>query len=61
MVDAVFTPMLAYVTCPVDEDLPPRTKCAGVYSLLPDFIGDRFDVISWDPRGVAKSEPNLKE
>ena len=112
MVDAVFTPKLTYVTCPVEEDLPPRTKCAKltvpldwqtpndgrtiqiamrvtrprsdpgnlgltwnpggpggsavdmhawVYSLLPDSIRDRFDVVSWDPRGVAKSEPNLKE
>ena len=111
-VNAAFTPKLTYVTCPVDEDLPPRTKCAKltvpldwqtpndgrtiqiamrvtrprsdpgklgltwnpggpggsavdmhawVYSLLPESIRDRFDVISWDPRGVAKSEPNLKE
>ncbi len=111
-VTATFTPKLTYVTCPVEEDLPPRTKCAKltvpldwqtpndgrtiqiamrvtrprsepgnlgltwnpggpggsavdmhawVHSLLPDSIRDRFDVISWDPRGVAKSEPNLKE
>ena len=110
-VTATFTPKLTYVTCPVEEDLPPRTKCAKltvpldwqtpndgrtiqiamrvttpsrdagklgltwnpggpggsavdmhawVHSLLPDSIRDRFDVISWDPRGVAKSEPNLK-
>lgn len=112
VVAAAFTPKLAYVTCPVDEDLPPRTKCAkltvpldwqtpgdgrtiqiamrvttpprdagklgltwnpggpggsaiamhaGVYSLLPATISDRFDVISWDPRGVGTSEPYLKE
>ncbi|CAB4932644.1 unannotated protein [freshwater metagenome] len=111
-VNVTFTPKLTYVTCPVDEDLPPRTKCAKLtvpldwqtpndgrtiqiamrvtkprsdpgklgltwnpggpgssavnmheffYSLMPDSIRDRFDVISWDPRGVAKSEPNLKE
>lgn len=34
---------------------------AGIYSLLPESVRERFDVISWDPRGVAKSEPNLKE
>ena len=111
-VNTAFTPKLTYVTCPVEEDLPPRTKCAKLtvpldwqtpydgrtiqiamrvttprsdpgklgltwnpggpgssavdmheffYSLMPDSIRDRFDVISWDPRGVAKSEPNLKE
>ncbi|MDA1006563.1 MAG: alpha/beta fold hydrolase [Verrucomicrobia bacterium] len=111
-VNAAFTPRLTYVTCPVDEDLPPRTRCAkltvpldwqtptdgrtveiamrvtrprrdagrlgltwnpggpggeavpahgGIYSLLPATIRDRFDLISWDPRGVGKSQPKLQE
>jgi pimeloyl-ACP methyl ester carboxylesterase len=107
-----FTPTLTYVTCPADEKLPPRTKCASltvpldwqtpndgrtiriamrittpersdgrlgltwnpggpggealpmhgtVYSLLSPALRDRFDVISWDPRGVGQSEPFLAD
>jgi pimeloyl-ACP methyl ester carboxylesterase len=108
-VDATaFTPTLTYVTCPADEKLPPRTRCAtltvpldwqtpddgrtieialrvtrskqrdggltfnpggpngsgidltaAVYSELPAQVRNRFDFVTWDPRGVARSGPAL--
>ncbi|MDP4974453.1 MAG: alpha/beta fold hydrolase, partial [Candidatus Nanopelagicales bacterium] len=110
-VDATaFAPTLTYVTCPADEKLPPRTRCATltvpldwqtpddgktieialrvtrskqrgggftfnpggpggsgteigltVYSLLPTQVRDRFDFVSWDPRGVGLSGPALTD
>lgn len=105
-----FTPTLTYVSCPLGEDLPPRTRCAelrvpldwqtpddgrtvqiamrvttprrnaggqgltwnpggpgvqvtnthgGFYSFMPDVVRDRFDVVTWDPRGVGLSGPKL--
>lgn len=103
-----FTPSLAYVTCPSDEELPTGTRCAtltvpldwqtpddgrtikialrvklskqrggaltfnpggpgesgislnsALYSLLPAQVRNRFDFVSWDPRGVGLSEPAL--
>jgi pimeloyl-ACP methyl ester carboxylesterase len=109
-VTATFVPKLAYATCPVGEELPPRTKCASLtvpldwqtpndgrtiriamrittpegsdgrlgltwnpggpggeaipmhetfYSMLSPALRDRFDVITWNPRGVGQSEPFL--
>lgn len=108
---AEFTPTLTYVDCPVDEDVPARTKCAeltvpldwqtpddgrtvqiavrvtaakkprlkiggltwnpggpggdaisslpSVFPTIPKTIRDRFDFVTWDPRGVGSSEPKL--
>ncbi len=108
-VDATaFTPTLTYVTCPVGEKLPPRTRCATLtvpldwqtpddgntieialrvtrskqrgggltfnpggpggsgidlayeqYYELPVSVRNRFDLVSWDPRGVGLSGPAL--
>lgn len=109
---ATFTPKLAYVTCPADEELPTRTKCAkltvpldwqtptdgrtiriavrvttpegsdgrlgltwnpggpggdaipmhgGIYSLLSSELRDRFELVTWNPRGVGQSEPFLSD
>ena len=105
-----FTPTLTYVTCPADEKLPPRTRCATLtvpldwqtpddgrtieialrvtrskqrdggltfnpggpggsgigiayeqYYEFPASVRDRFDLISWDPRGVGLSGPELTD
>jgi pimeloyl-ACP methyl ester carboxylesterase len=109
---ATFTPKLAYVSCPADEELPPRTKCARLtvpldwqtpndgrtiriamrittpegsdgrlgltwnpggpggeaielhgffHSLLSQALRDRFEVVTWNPRGVGQSEPFLSD
>jgi pimeloyl-ACP methyl ester carboxylesterase len=109
---ATFTPKLAYVTCPADEELPPRTRCASLavpldwqtpndgrtiriamrittpegsdgrlgltwnpggpggaaiplhgtfYSLISPALRDRFEVVTWNPRGVGQSEPFLSD
>ena len=31
-----------------------------VYQWLPAQVRDRFDVVAWDPRGVGRSEPELR-
>ncbi len=31
-----------------------------VYGQLPSQVKDRFDVVAWDPRGVGRSEPQLR-
>ena len=31
-----------------------------VYRWLPAQVRDRFDVVAWDPRGVGRSEPELR-
>lgn len=33
----------------------------GIYSLLPASVRNRFDFVSWDPRGVGLSGPKLAE
>jgi pimeloyl-ACP methyl ester carboxylesterase len=33
----------------------------GIYSLLPASVRGRFDLVSWDPRGVGQSGPKLAE
>lgn len=30
-----------------------------VYSMLPQSVRDRFDVVAWDPRGVGMSQPSM--
>ena len=109
-VDVAFTPTLTYLTCPADEDLPARTRCATltvpldwqtpddgrtieialrvtrskqrggaltfnpggpgasgiditlpVFNELPRQVQDRFDFVSWDPRGVGRSGPALTD
>ena len=30
-----------------------------IYSLLPDRVRERFDLVAWDPRGVGRSEPSI--
>ena len=109
-VTPAFTPTLTYVTCPVGEKLPPRTRCATltvpldwqtpddgktieialrvtrskhregaltfnpggpggsgigytsvIYSELPAQVRNRFDFVTWDPRGVGLSGPTLTD
>lgn len=108
-VESAFTPVLTYVTCPSDDSLPARTRCAEltvpldwqtpdegrtisiavrvtrgktstggltwnpggpggsaidslmkIYADMPQKVRNTFDIITWDPRGVGRSEPKLQ-